>query len=185
MTLLGEKTEIGNCSSCNAPYKVQTVNGVKAIFKKYSNNGLDDFKLCRDLRVYLQHGTRSLSLALNQVGERAELCRKMLRVGIYLLLGLTKVEDFSEDQEPIYNIYYPRVEYRGHFNISPSELKQPPLLTITSRDIEVGGTDEERTVSLIDAIDSNVPATVTFSTTLITEVGVRVEVEDVRSIPET
>lgn len=183
MTLLGEEPETRNCSSCSTPYEVPIAKGIRAIFKKYSNNGLEDFKLCRNLRVDLQHGTGDLSLALKQVGESAELCRKMLRIGIYLLLGLTKVEDFSEDQAPIYNIYYPRVEYRGHFKISPSELKQPPLLTITSRDIEVGGTDDERTVSLTDAIDSNVPAAVTFKTTLITEVGVRVELEDVRSVP--
>ena len=182
MTLLGEEPETRNCSSCSTPYEVPIAKGIRAIFKKYSNNGLEDFKLCRNLRVDLQHGTGDLSLALKQVGESAELCRKMLRIGIYLLLGLNKVEDFSEDQTPIYNIYYPRVEYRGHFKISPSELKQPPLLTITSR-VEVGGTDDERTVSLTDAIDSNVPAEVAFKTTLITEVGVRVELEDVRSVP--
>ncbi len=123
MILLGEEPEIRNCSSCNAPYEAPTVKGVRAIFKTYSNNGLEDFRFCRGLRVRLQHGAENLSLALQQVEKGSELCRKMLRIGIYLLLGLTKVEDFSEDQVPIYNVYYPRVEYRGHFNISPSELR--------------------------------------------------------------
>ena len=185
MILLGEEPETRNCRSCNTPYEVPFAKGIRAIFKKYSNNGLEDFKLCRNLRVDLQHGTGDLSLALKKVGESAELSRKMLRIGIYLLLGLPREEDFSEDQAPICNIYFPRLEYRGHFKVSPSELKQPPLLTITSTDLKVEGSEEERKVSITDTIDSDIPATVTFTTTFITEVGYKVEVCDERSVSKT
>lgn len=182
MEKLGHNTEVRLCSSCGAPYKVPTAKGIRSLFEKYSPNGLKDFKICRDLRVDLQHGSGDLESVMNDVNECLEICRFALLKAIYISIDFSSFE-IDNCQKPIYNIYQPRVEFRGHYHISPKDLTRAPILLINTQNFMVSYVDGKRTISFTDNIDSNIPVDMTIEMTIISEQGIETNV-DVKAIPK-
>lgn len=156
---LGERSEYGTCRSCGAPYELPTSKGIRALFEQHSANGQADFKRCRDLRVDVVHGSGALGSAVTQVAECAELCRIMLRTGIFVLLGLP-AQDAKVEAQPIYNVKLPHLEYRGAFAIAPAQLPDAPFLQTKAVAAQVRDEGERRTISFTVNTASTVPAPV-------------------------
>lgn len=177
--LLGGKPEIRHCGKCGEPYPVPGAKGIGALFAQYSVNKEQDFKRCRNMSKALRHGEIQLVEAFTQVHPLAEICRKMLRQGIYLLLNL------SEDEEerfatPVYNTHLPRFVYRGYYHTSPSEIPQPyvqPL--ITSHELkEVRESGGKRQLAMRDTIQPNIDVPCSFKADFISEPGIEIQLSN-------
>jgi len=183
MKLLGENIETRNCISCGEPYEVPTAKGIRSLFEKYSKNGLNDFKLCRDLRIDLQHGSGDLESAMSRINECSELCRLALLSAIYLTLDLDLKEPDSYPK-PIYNIHQPHVEFRGEYKISPRDLPTIPMILINTEDIKVSNIDGKRQILLVDKIENNIVVDMTIEMTFVSEEGIDISM-DVKPVPKS
>jgi hypothetical protein len=173
MERVGELPEERNCASCGAPYVVPTNRGVRALFAQYSAGGTEDFRRCRNLRVDLLHGHGALDEAAEIVEECAETCRKLVRIGVNLLLGVP--EDEVRLDPPVVKYIRPaRVEYRGHFHISPSALARVPMLELGEFDFEIEESDGQAVARPIQEVASTVPVMAEYDVTLLTETGQRI-----------
>lgn len=177
--LLGGKPEMRHCGKCGEPYPVPGAKGIGALFAQYSVNKEQDFKQCRDMSKALRHGEIQLVEAFTQVHPLAEICRKMLRQGIYLLLNL------SEDEEerfatPVYNTHLSRFVYRGFYHAPPSQIPQPyvqPL--ITNHELkEVRESGGKRQLAMRDTIQPNIDVLCSFKADFISEPGIEVQLSN-------
>ena len=171
MNLLGETPDIRSCLSCGADYEAPSAKGIRSLFLKHSPNGLDDFKLCRNLRVDIQHGSRDLSQIIENCGPCAEMSRLMLRTAIHLLLGLIS-DGTAPGPEPRYNLIAPSAEFSAVFKTGPEQLPEPPLMEITVKGVSVtpeGGRSTKPTFS----VRSNYPVE-QVSTAIVTEKALNV-----------
>jgi len=183
-TLLGENAETRNCTACGEPYEVPIAKGIRSLFEKFSTNGLNDFKLCRDLRVDLQHGSGDLETAINKVNECSELCRIALLKAIFLSLDLN-LNEIDSYPKPIYNIHQPYVEFRGEYKISPKDLPTIPLILFDSQNIKVSHVDGKREITLVDSLNTNVTVDMTIEMTFVSEQGVEINLVDVKTVPNS
>ncbi len=177
--LLGGKPEIRNCSKCGEPYPVPGAKGIGALFAQYSVNKEQDFKRCRDMSKALRHGEIQIVEALTQVHPLAEICRKMLRRGIYLLLKLSNDEE-ERFATPVYNTHLPRFIYRGFYHVSPSQIPQPYMqpLTTSYELKEVREIDGKRQLAMRATIQPNIDALFSFKADFISEPGIEVQLNN-------
>ena len=127
----------------------------------------------------LRHGEIQLVEAFTQVHPLAELCRKMLRRGIYLLLNLSNDEE-ERFATPIYNTHLPRFIYRGFYHVSPSQIPQPYIQPLaTSHELkevwEIGG---KRQLAMRDTIQSNFDIPYSFKADFVSEPGIEVQLSN-------
>lgn len=151
MALLGEDAEKRPCASCGVEYEVPTSKGIRTLFRDHSPNGLEDFKLCRNLRVDIQHSTSDLAAVFQQAPQAAETARRMLRTAIYLLLGLSASEGL-QSPSTIYNNQGLRAEYQVLFMTPPDGFQTPPILDTGETTIAVAQDGERRTVTWMPRI---------------------------------
>jgi len=177
--LLGGKPEIRQCGKCGEPYPVPGAKGIGALFAQYSVNKEQHFKRCRDMSIALRHGEIQLVEAFTQVHPLAELCREMLRRGIYLLLNLSNNEE-ERFATPIYNTHLPRFVYRGIYHVSPSQIPQPYVQPLaTSHEIkEVREIDGKRQLAMRDTIQPSFEASYSFKADFISEPGIEVQLSN-------
>jgi hypothetical protein len=170
---LGGTPDIRQCPNCGVDYEAPSSKGIRSLFSKHSPNGLEDFKLCRNLRVDIQHGSRNLADIIVNCGPAAEICRVMLRTGIHVVLGLI-TSGIAPGPEPTYNLFAPWVEFQAVFNVEPENLPPPPLMDIEITGVNVtpeGG----RSTSPTFSIRSNYPVQQVTST-VVTEKALNVTV---------
>lgn len=146
MDLLGEDVEKRPCGACGVEYEVPTNKGIRVLFRDHSPDGLEDFKLCRNLRVDIQHSTSDLAAVFQQAPLAAETSRRMLRVAIYLLLGLPASEGV-QTPSTIYNNQGLRAQYQVRYTTAPDTFEAPPVLDTSETIISVTQDDERRRVS--------------------------------------
>lgn len=156
--LLGEIPDLRNCLVCGAVYEAPTVKGVRSLFVKRSPNGLEDFKACRNLRVDIQHGSGNLVEIIKRCEACAEICRVLLRTGIWLLLG-SEFLGLASGPEPTYNVFSPWAEIHVVFHTSHTNLPSPPLLSVKNIGTDVSD-EEGRTTKPHFQISSSIPAEV-------------------------
>jgi hypothetical protein len=174
-TLLKVGPEYEKCKVCGDERLKSQGDGVRALFLEHAPRQMVDWKECRGFRVQLLHGIGSLAELDAKVPAQSNLCRVLLRIGIYLLLGYTAVEAVSEDL-PVYNVHTPYTEYRGFYHISPSDLTETPWLTISTEVASIEGTDETRRAHFVSTLHKNVDVTVSIRGQLVREAGIETKV---------
>jgi hypothetical protein len=174
VSLLGGKPEVRKCKKCGEQYNVPSSKGIGALFAKYSVNGEEDFKHCRDMSVALRHGSIRLNEALLSVYPLAELCRAMLSTGICLLLNLSP-EDYLNNEQPVYNTHLPRIEHRGTYDISPDKVPNAPPLQISGEISSVTYTDEKRKISCRSNVQRTIPVPFSYTSRYIAEAGIEIQ----------
>lgn len=182
--LLDGMIEVGTCRHCGAQFEVKSISGIRALFDKHAPEGVKDFRHCRDVRNELQHGGGSLAALSLHLPECTELCRSMLRLGIHLVLGYP-LEEARSGTQPVYNVHPAYTEYRGIYQIAPDKLSEAPMLSVSSEIYDVGGTEDERKLSIRDNIDSNMDVDIHITATDVRESGADVGVPELRLVPRT
>lgn len=174
---LGAEQKTIKCKKCGHHRVDPTVYGIEAIFIKYSKEGELDYGKCKGLRNEIQHGYGDFKYAVGVAGEYAELCREMLLMGLYLLL---KVDQTVIDKHPmpIYNLFIPRIEFKGVYEIQPKNLSTTPYLIIDTNDIKIEIIDNKLAISFKNQIDTNIPVDMKFSSVnFIGEDGISMEID--------
>lgn len=174
MDYFGVDSEYEECKICKVRTKKPSSIGIKTFFMKYGENS-NDYKKCNKLRAELVHGFGSLVESNKNAIECAEICRKMLRKGLLLLIG--RLDDIAGfDPAPIYNFHSPRLEFRGKYQIPPRDLTTLPYLIVDSNNIKIIQSGNNRSIEFENSIDTNINSTVSFeSITMITEANIRIE----------
>ena len=134
------------CKKCGSSYPVHSAKGIHALFIHINEmDGEEHFTRCRDLSVAIRHANKSFEQIVPELSSCSDLCRIVLRQGIFLLLGIPIADE--DEPMPIYNIHPISFVCRGIYELAPEQVPTQPPFQIIPRLTGIQGTSEEREIT--------------------------------------
>lgn len=179
-----EEPIVRTCKICGDTQELKTINGIRSLFKNFGEDLEFGYKECKELRKELQHGFGDIEKAITIAPQCADSCRIMLAKGLFIILEMG-INTIEKHPNPVYNLIMPRLEFRGKYNIAPSDLTIIPSLIIKDDDIRVKIENGKCAVSFLNRVDTNIPLSLElYGINFIAENGVSMVIDDIKLTPK-